>query len=45
MADHEWDRRPLLLGEGQELYRKLAHGVAVESHKVRSPESKEDREQ
>ena len=37
--------RPLLLGERQELRRKLAHHVAVERHKVRDPEAVEDREQ
>ena len=38
-------RRPLLLGERQELRRKLAHHVAVERHEVRDPEAVEDREQ
>ena len=45
MPDHERDGRPLLLGERQELRRKLAHHVAVERHKVRDPEAVEDREQ
>ena len=45
MPDHERDRRPLLLGERQKLRRKLAHDVAVECHKVRDPETVEDREQ
>ena len=44
-ADHERHRRPLLLGERQELSRKLAHHVAVERDKVRDPEAVEDREQ
>ena len=35
----------LLLGERQELRRKLAHHVAVERHEVRDPEAVEDREQ
>ena len=33
MADHERDCCPLLLGERQELRRKLAHGIAVERNK------------
>ena len=37
--------RPLLLGERQELRRKLTHYVAVERHVVRDPEAVEDREQ
>ena len=37
--------RPLLLGERQELRRKLAHHVAIERHNVRDPEAVEDREQ
>ena len=45
MPDHERDRRPLLLGERQELRRKLAHSVAVERHIVRDPEAVENREQ
>ena len=45
MPDHERDCRPLLLGERQELRRKLAHHVAVERHIVRDPEAVEDREQ
>ena len=45
MPDHERNGRPLLLGERQELRRKLAHHVAVERHKVRDPEAVEDREQ
>ena len=35
----------LLLGERQELRRKLAHHVAVECHIVRDPETVEHREQ
>ena len=35
----------MLLGERQELRRKLAHHVAVERHIVRDPEAVEDREQ
>ena len=45
MSDHERDCRPLLLGERQELRRKLAHHVAVERHVVRQPKAVEDREQ
>ena len=45
MPDHERDCCPLLLGERQELRRKLAHHVAVEGHVVRDPEAVEDREQ
>ena len=45
MPDHERNRRSLLLGERQELRRKLAHHVAVERDKVRDPEAVEDREQ
>ena len=45
MPDHERDCRPLLLGERQELRRKLAHLVAIERHIVRDPEAIEDREQ
>ena len=45
MPDHERDGRSLLLGERQELRRKLAHHVAVERHGVRDPEAVEDREQ
>ena len=45
MPNHERDRRSLLLGERQELRRKLAHNVAVERHIVRDPEAVEDREQ
>jgi hypothetical protein len=45
MPDHERDFRPLLLGEPQELRRKIAHHVAVERYKVRDPEAVEDRKQ
>ena len=45
MPDHERSCRSLLLGERQELRRKLAHNVAVERHDVRDPEAVEDREQ
>ena len=45
MPDHERHCRPLLLGERQELRRKLAHHVAIERHVVRDPEAVEDREQ
>ena len=45
MPDHQRDRRALLLGERQELRRKLAHDVAVERHVVRDPEAVENREQ
>ena len=44
MSDYEWERRPLLLSEREELRRKGAHHVAVERHIVRSPEPVEDRE-
>ena len=37
--------RALLLGERQELCRKLAHHVAIERHIVRDPKAVEDREQ
>ena len=45
MPDHERDCRPLLLGERQELRRKLAQSVAVERDEARDPEAVEDREQ
>ena len=45
MPDHQRDGRPLLLGERQELRRKLAHRVAIERDIVRDPEAVEDREQ
>ncbi len=45
MPDHERDRRSLLLGERQELRRKLAQRVAIERHIVRDPEAIEDGEQ
>jgi hypothetical protein len=45
MPDHERDCGALLLGERQELRRKLAHSVTVERHKVRDPETVEDRKQ
>ena len=45
MPDHERDRRSLLLGERQELRRKLAHNVAVERYIVHRPKAQEDREQ
>ena len=45
MPNHERDCRCLLLGERQELRRKLAHRFAVERHEVRDPEAVEDREQ
>ena len=45
MPNHERDGRPLLLGERQELRRKVARHVAVERHKVRDPEAVEDRKQ
>ena len=43
MRDHERDGRPLLLGERQELRRKLAHQVAVERHIGAAPEALEHR--
>ncbi len=45
MPNHERDYRLLLLGERQELRRKLARHVAVERHGVRDPKAVEDREQ
>ena len=45
MPDHERDCRSLLLGERQEVRRKIAQNVAVERHIVRDPEAVEDREQ
>ena len=45
MPNHERDCRLLLLGERQELRRKLAHHVAVERHGVRDPKAVEDRKQ
>ncbi len=45
MPNHERDRRPLLLGEGQELRGKIARDVAFERHRVRDPEAVEDGEQ
>ena len=45
MSDHERHCRPLLLGERQELRRKLAHHIAIECHIVRDPDAVEDREQ
>ena len=45
MPNHKRNCRPLLLGERQELRRKLAHSVAVERDEVRDPKTVEDREQ
>jgi hypothetical protein len=45
MPNHERDRRPLLLGEGEELRGKIARDVAFERHGVRDPEAVEDGEQ
>ena len=45
MADHERPRRALLIGEGEELDRKLTHHVAVECYEVRDPEAVKDGEQ
>ena len=45
MPDHERDGRPLLLGKGQELRRKIAKSVAIKCNIVRGPEAVEDREQ
>ena len=45
MPDHERNCRTLLLGERQELRRKLAHDIAVERDVVRDPEAVEDRKQ
>src|SRR3974390_2421878 len=45
MRDHEWDARPSLLRDSQELRRKLAHCATVEPCVGRDPEAVEDREQ
>jgi hypothetical protein len=45
MRNHERDRGLLLLGERQELRRKLTHHVTIERQKVRDLEAVEDREQ
>jgi hypothetical protein len=45
MANHDGNRPPLLLGERQELRRKLAHHVAVERNIVRGPKAVEHRKQ
>src|SRR5262249_46959830 len=45
MCYQERSRRPLLLGERQELRRKPEYHVAVERHIVRDPEAVENREQ
>src|SRR5262249_44681516 len=45
MPHHERDDRPLLLGERQEVRRKLVQPLAVERHKVCDPAPKEDRKQ
>ena len=42
MPDHERDRRPLLLGEGEELGRNLAQCVSVEGCNVCNPEAEEN---
>jgi len=39
------DCSPLLLGERQELRRKIATNITVECHQIRHPEAIEDREQ
>ena len=45
MREHERDCRPLLLGERQELRRKLAHHVAIERYEGDDPATEEDRKQ
>src|SRR6516225_8872682 len=45
MANHARDRRPLLLGEGEELRGEIARDVALERHRVRDPEAVQDGEQ
>ena len=45
MPDHEWDSRPLLLGERQELRSQARASVAVERDEVRDPEAVKDGEQ
>jgi hypothetical protein len=45
MPNHERDRRPLLLGEGEELLGKIARDIAIEHHRVRDPKAVEDGEQ
>jgi hypothetical protein len=45
MPDHERHYCPVPFGERQNLRSKLAHHVAIESNKVRSPEAVEGREQ
>src|SRR5262245_25143563 len=44
MANHERDRRPLLLSERQKLRCKAAYHIAHESHIVCHPEGVEHRE-
>ena len=45
MPDQKRGCRTLLLGERQELRRKLAHNIAVECDVARDPEAVENREQ
>jgi hypothetical protein len=45
MGNHERNSRCLFLRERQELARKLAHIVTVESRDIRDPQAIEDREQ
>ena len=45
MSNHNWDCRPLLLRERQELRRQTTTDIAVEGHKIRYPEGVKNREQ
>src|SRR3984885_15970021 len=45
MPNHNWDCRPLLLRERQELRRQITTDIAVEGHKIRYPEGVENLEQ
>ena len=45
MPNHERDRRPRLVGEGEELRGKIAGDVAMERQRVREPEAVKDGEQ
>src|SRR5664279_385375 len=45
MPNHNWDCRPLLLRERQELRREITTDIAVEGRKIRYPEGVENLEQ
>jgi len=45
MPNHQRNRRPLLLGQRQELRRELPRSVTVERNKVPDPAAIEDQEQ